>query len=80
MAPPLIALLFFIVVVLVVAGVALWAIRAGLWLRETKRDAPVGDLDPTDERRGDRDERTGEPMRPQHREVHDPGKHQFFGT
>ncbi len=64
---------FLLVIILLIAiglGVALYAIRAGLWVRET---SPKGD---TAESTGDeRFER-----RPEHAEVDEPGQQTYVGT
>jgi hypothetical protein len=72
MAPPLIALLFLIVVVAVVGLGALWAIRAGLWVRETRAagdDVDTAGAGPSEPER-----------RPEHQEVEDPAKQRYVGT
>jgi hypothetical protein len=71
MAPPLIALLFVLVIAAVVIGGGLVAIRTGLWVRETKPEADV--KDPAGRP-------VGEEQRPEHVEVDDPSKQHYVGT
>jgi hypothetical protein len=71
MAPPVIALLFIIVIAAVVAVGALVAVRTGLWVRETKPEADVKDA---------AGRPVGEERRPDHVEVDDPSKQHYVGT
>ena len=68
MFPPLIWLAFVILVVAVIAIGALWAVRAGLWARET---SPSGDTVEGEERFE---------KRPEHTKVDEPGNQTYIGT
>jgi hypothetical protein len=71
MAPPLIFLLFVIVVALLIVGGLFVATRTGLWVRETSTSAEEPASPEADEPRFDR---------PAHVEVEDPAKQRFIGT
>jgi hypothetical protein len=70
MFPPLIWLAFVIVIVAAVAIGAVWAIRAGLWARETSSGGDT--IQPGDDERFEK--------RPEHTQVEEPGKQTFIGT
>lgn len=66
MAPPLFAALIVVIVVLVVLVGALWAVRTGLWVRET------GKHDDTEEVPGSRSAGDRSGKRPEHVAVENP--------
>jgi hypothetical protein len=86
MAPPLIALVFFIVIVAVVAIGGFIAMRTGLWVRETSTDGPIEDEIPTrgrasrGERRFEHDADEASEDRPEHVTREDSTKSRFIGT
>jgi hypothetical protein len=87
MAPPLIALVFFIAVIAVVAIGGFVAMRTGLWVRETSTRGPIEDTPPTrgrvsrgTERRFEHDDAGEGEDRPEHVAREDETKSRFIGT
>ncbi|UGS36859.1 hypothetical protein [Capillimicrobium parvum] len=68
MFPPLIWLAFVILLVAVIAIGALWAVRAGLWARETSTSGDNVEGEKRFEKR------------PEHTKVDEPGNQTYIGT
>jgi hypothetical protein len=82
MAPPLIALVFFIAVVAIVAIGGFIALRTGLWVRETStRDGVDGDPPRGAQRTPQVTSEDADRFdRPEHVTREDPSKSRFIGT
>jgi hypothetical protein len=78
MAPPLIFLFFVIIVLAIVAGGALLAIRTGLWVKQTDPDTPMEGDEPLVGREAERADRFDK--RPEHVAVEDPSRQRFIGS
>jgi hypothetical protein len=78
-------ILLIVAIVVLVIGAALWAVRAGLWARETspREDRAEGAPRAVDERQPDSPQeraRRSHEGRPEHTTVDDPGRQTYVGT
>jgi hypothetical protein len=78
-------ILIIVVVVLLIIGGVLWAVRAGLWVRETspRGEGAEGAPRAVDERQPDSPQeraRRSHEGRPDHTTVDDPGHQTYVGT